>query len=41
MDIMGYNTNVTSYWGVPDNRNIIYIEGVTFSDNDHADKNGI
>lgn len=38
---MGYNTNTTSHWGAPDNRNIIYNEGVTFSDDDHNDKNGI
>ncbi|EKF84763.1 hypothetical protein A994_12156 [Methanobacterium formicicum DSM 3637] len=41
MIITGYNTNVTSHWGAPDNRNIIYTEGVTFHDNDQADKNGI
>nr|WP_319372855.1 DUF4013 domain-containing protein [uncultured Methanobacterium sp.] len=40
MIIMGYNTNTTSHWGAPDNRNIIYNEGVTFSDDDHNDKNG-
>jgi len=40
MIVTGYNTNKTSHWGVPDNMNIIYTEGVSFFDDDHEDKNG-
>jgi len=39
-EISGYNTNKTSHWGVPDNMNVIYNEGVSSFD-ENEDKNGI
>jgi len=38
MNVMAYNTNETSYWNAPDNRNIIDTDGVTLDENE--DKNG-